>query len=807
MHDLFAARGRKAVFNPSLMSRVGLPLLAMSAALAMPAAHAGSWVNTATLGMPSRNITLPSALAASTPLRITVALQLQNKAQLDEFAKAVSTPGNAQFGKFLTPAQFKQQYAPSAAQVETVVEYLKNNGFRNVVVSDNNMAISAIGTAVIAEKAFNTSLVQFRLGGAVEFANTSVAQVPASLGGVVASVIGLQSTGHMHTTIKHHDASKQQLIPAGVRSAAHTSAGDGVPEILPTFTASMIRTAYDADSVPTGQGTSVGIIAWGDVSGVPSDLLAYETLNNLPQVPFSNVIVGEPGTTTSGLDEWDLDSQSSSAIATNLRQIVMYSVFEGEDADLAMGAAKVVSDDAVKAVNMSFGGCEEISFLDGSMLSMDQSFEQGVAEGMTFFAAAGDGGASCQLFINAGQPVGLGLVEYPGSSPWVITSGGTSLLINSDGSYDTEISWISGGGGVSLFEPAQSWQQPVLPPLSFALGTIDPDLGIGFQSRSLPDVAMNGDDLLSPFNIVVKGASEGVGGTSESSPLSMGTFARFQAAHGECYGFPGQMYYATVPPNGPLASVATTVDGIVDTVLSLAVPLPLAPLEPGLGEPAAGFHDITVGFNFLYPATPGWDYTTGLGSFDVAAVNAELPSVSCAPEVPFKLAASTDNGQLLLNWGISPGATSYAIYQGTASGKETSKPFAISSSPSIALNDLAGSHFFTVQAINGEGVSPISNEVSVNIPVAVPGGLSATVTGIHDASLQWTGTDNANEYYVFYGTTPGGETTRSKPATGTSITLTGLKANTTYYFVVEGYNRATAQFSAPSNEVSATTPK
>jgi len=32
------------------------------------------------------------------------------------------------------------------------------------------------------------------------------------------------------------------------------------------------------------------------------------------------------------------------------------------------------------------------------------------------------------------------------------------------------------------------------------------------------------------------------------------------------------------------------------------------------------FHDVTRGGNLLHPATPGWDYATGLGSPDVTAL-------------------------------------------------------------------------------------------------------------------------------------------------------------------------------------------
>src|SRR5579859_6819493 len=130
-------------------------------------------------------------------------------------------------------------------------------------------------------------------------------------------------------------------------------------------------------------------------------------------------------------------------------------------------------------------------------------------------------------------------------------------------------------------------------------------------------------------------------------------------------------------------------------------------------------HDITVGFNFLYPTTPGWDFVTGLGSFDISAVSTELPKLSCAPEVPFSTTAGLINGTVMLNWKLSPGATSYAVHVGTSPGGEGAKPVVSSSNTNTLVSGLAGgkTYYFTVSAVNAKGSSAASNEVSVAIPL------------------------------------------------------------------------------------------
>jgi hypothetical protein len=41
-------------------------------------------------------------------------------------------------------------------------------------------------------------------------------------------------------------------------------------------------------------------------------------------------------------------------------------------------------------------------------------------------------------------------------------------------------------------------------------------------------------------------------------------------------------------------------------------------------ESYGGFHDIISGVNGVYSALPGYDYTTGLGTFDISGLNATI---------------------------------------------------------------------------------------------------------------------------------------------------------------------------------------
>lgn len=535
-------------------------------------AHAGSgWVPTAAKAITIRSGIATMPAAASMPLEVTVGLRLQNREALKALVTAVNTPGNPMYGHFLTPNQFAAQYSPSAAQAQAVANYLVAAGFRNVQVSSNRLLITASGTVASAQTAFHTTLTQFSQGGKVYIVNTQDAQVPAALSQVVVSVMGLNSLPIRHQSV----------------SAPSTSA-------LLGLSPHSLQQAYDAGSTPTGANTTIAIFAFGDMTGVLTDLSQFESLYGVPSFPVSVVKVGAgPWTDDSGRTEWDMDTQTSTGIAGGVQQLVIY---DGGSAGTDMPAAfnRFVTDNLARAGSVSISGCEVVESLIGGgiITTEDQIFEQAAAQGQTVFASTGDTGATCYDFVagiviggaangvpDGGLPLGQG---YPASSPFVIAAGGTTLTVTSSGAYDIETAWDAGGGGISLIESAPSWQAPVLP-----LATVNGLLGF----RGVPDVAMDADFLLSPAAIVVNGASTTNGGTSLSSPLSLGVWARLESAHGNALGFAGPALYALAHPGTPFSSIT-------------------------------GFHDIVVGNNGLYSAHPGWDYTTGLGSFDISAVNA-----------------------------------------------------------------------------------------------------------------------------------------------------------------------------------------
>ncbi len=203
-----------------------------------------------------------------------------------------------------------------------------------------------------------------------------------------------------------------------------------------------------------------------------------------------------------------------------------------------------------------------------------------------------------------------------------------------------------------------------------------------------------------------------------------------------------------------------------------------------------------------------------------AASNEASATPVTVPDAPTGLSATSGNAQASLTWtapssdGGSP-ITGYNIYVGTTTGAESATP--ANGSPvvgtSYTVTGLANGtpYFFTVKAVNAEGDSTASNEVSTT-PATVPDaptGLSAA-SGNAQAPLTWTapssdGGSPITGYNIHVGTATGAESgtpVNGTPVIGTSYTVTGLINGTPYFFVVKAINAVGE--SVASNEASAT---
>ncbi|MGD0733387.1 MAG: fibronectin type III domain-containing protein, partial [Terracidiphilus sp.] len=246
-------------------------------------------------------------------------------------------------------------------------------------------------------------------------------------------------------------------------------------------------------------------------------------------------------------------------------------------------------------------------------------------------------------------------------------------------------------------------------------------------------------------------------------------------------------------------------------------------LPPGCDCPGTGLADYSLNFSTAglsqyvgQNITVALVYTfTGQYSRSAYFDNVRLTQAAAeiAPSAPTGLSAAAGNAQVVLNWTGSTGATSYNVYEGTASGGENATPIAtgITADTYTATGLTNGApYYFTVAAVSTGGTSTASNEASATplAPPAAPTGLTATA-GNAQVALNWTAASGATSYNVYEGLTTGGESATPivTGLTAATYTVTGLTNGTPYFFTVaavnasgpSGYsNEATATPSAPT---------
>ncbi|MGZ3159768.1 MAG: protease pro-enzyme activation domain-containing protein, partial [Burkholderiaceae bacterium] len=267
------------------------PLAAVLLAAISMTAHAQQWAPVATKTPRLFSaVTHLAPMQTGAPVHVVISLKLRNRAELDALTANIIA-GNA---KPLTSAEFISRFAPTADQAQAVVDHLTKHGFINATVDANRMLVSADGTAGSVRSGFNTELHTYDVNGRTAHANIGDVVVPASLGNIVLAVHGLQTIHRHHTML---------MKPMATTLAA---AGHNPTE----FSA-----IYNASSLPSATNATIGIITQGSMTQTITDLNTFTTKAGYPKANVTTVTVGTASTDTSGVDEWNMDTQDALAAA------------------------------------------------------------------------------------------------------------------------------------------------------------------------------------------------------------------------------------------------------------------------------------------------------------------------------------------------------------------------------------------------------------------------------------------------------------------------------------------------------------
>jgi hypothetical protein len=217
-----------------------------------------------------------------------------------------------------------------------------------------------------------------------------------------------------------------------------------------------------------------------------------------------------------------------------------------------------------------------------------------------------------------------------------------------------------------------------------------------------------------------------------------------------------------------------------------------------LGSVVLDFSTNRLDFQFLNSSGVVQDYFTMIKG--------------AAPGAPTGLAAAAGDTQVTLTWNASSGATGYNVKRSTTAGGPYTVVAANVSSTAFTDTTVANgtTYFYVVSAVNGDGESPDSMEVSAT-PNALtapdaPVNLTATALGKKKIALAWTqsASPDITANNIYRSAVDGGPYSLvASIAPATSYQNTRLTSGTTYYYRVTAVNGAGLE-SPLSNQASAT---
>jgi subtilase family serine protease len=561
-------------------------------------------------------------------------------AGLSAYAAAVSTPGSRLYGHYLTAKEALARFAPTAAEATAVESWAKGAGLKvGTVRSGAGAYVQVTGSASAIATAFTVKFGIYKDGKARYRAPGAAASIPGSIASDVLTVSGLDNAKDQMKPDAVQPNEALPPAPANYFVAPYCStyygqkvaAGQfgtvpGTTTKIPTvngkpqpwtncgYTPQQIRGAYNVNkSGETGKGVTVAVV---DAYASPTMLsdanqyAAWALANggskalDKPFAPgqYNQVLLGGTDgwtqTDACGASGWygeeSLDVESVHGMAPNAN-VTYVGAVSCEDTDLGNALAYIVDNHTADIVTNSWG-----EPTDGSTLRSvyDSTFEIGATEGIGFFFSAGDSGYEDPNYEDATDAV---QADYPTSSPWVTSVGGTSLAIGAQNNYESETAWgtildplsvsskgvsswtytptdttnevLNGywagasGGGVSA-SYTQPWYQRGIVPKSLAttevvttpvdyqgslFGFNESLTKVKTQMRVIPDVSALADPstgtAVGETLLGTDGKTYGfyvsrIGGTSVASPMFAGIEADAEQAAGHPIGFANPAIYS-----------------------------------------------------------------------------------------------------------------------------------------------------------------------------------------------------------------------------------------------------------------------
>ena len=560
-------------------------------------------------------------------------------ATMEQRLWAVSEPGSADYGRFLSVAHLHRAFAVSEEVRQTVMGWLSAGGVGEEEVTDWGDTLKVSTSVAAAERVLGVRLHRFvQVGGdggdidstahSVIRSNSSAVPLPAHVQPLVSLVLGVTITAISHsssvlssTASSSPPLSRRHPLRRPISSVRSSSVDSAVPVVVPgTIAATYDLPCHTAtDCLPySSPAAAVGLIEFQGQCFSPSDLVEYGLqmgLGNVSSVAPAHLMEPDMDSSTEG--QLDISMVVAVSPAAEL-WFLYYQDYLFQFVDYFLNASHPVPP----IVSISYASAENEACDDGEidcrdaqvnstaeyLSKMDVEFMKLGLRGVSVIVASGDGGASDKWY-NCHTPV----ADFPASSAYVTSVGATELrqatyklhdppALCSQGNWSCisggveaavsiELAEYVSGGGFSNFTRQPAYQQKAVSAY-LASGVALPDSRLFNRSgRGVPDVsALGWNALYYCSDLCSEDPSPWFlnSGTSMSAPIFAGVvsllLSAFHNVTGHSFGLLNPLLYAMS------------------------------------SEQPATFHDIVLGDNKInatcdgYYTTKGWDPVTGLGT-------------------------------------------------------------------------------------------------------------------------------------------------------------------------------------------------
>lgn len=321
------------------------------------------------------------------------------------------------------------------------------------------------------------------------------------------------------------------------------------------YVPSQIRKVYGFSKIDfdvSGDGVTVAVIIAYKNLTIQDDFNLFCDKFNLPKKELTVISLGNVIN-----DQWsfecNIDVQMIHVAALHSKIIIVEAATESDD-DFKIAIEVAISHGA-NIINMSWGGSEFNYHKE-----YDEIFKK---NNISFVASSGDTAM---------------VLDYPSSSPNVLSVGGTSLLIDKKNKRKEQICWSQSGSGFSKIFKVPHFQE-----------------FLGFNFRHSPDLCA----IANPYAGVIicyNGKFYSVGGTSVSAPIVSGMLAcanSLRLSQGKDF---------------------LTTNSSIETCIQNYLYLNLYKDNKIIFDEM--FYDIKIGSNGSLNSKKGFDLCSGLGTFN-----------------------------------------------------------------------------------------------------------------------------------------------------------------------------------------------